>query len=1086
MKKIILIFSLLCLCFYNGNGSVLVMADIARENDTWSLTITGYDGPIREGSTLQLQAILTPSSTMYNVYTWSSSNTAVATVDDNGIVTAVSEGAATITCVLSAEGNTQYFRTPDQTISCDITVIKKSPTVEVITFADAEVKRICVENWDTDGDGELSYTEAAAVTDIGLAFKENKSIKYFNELSHFTGLTSISDYAFYDCSLISVIIPNSVKKIGNAAFYGCGALSSMTIPDSVTLIDVCAFSGCKTLTSVTIPKSVTSIGTYAFSECECLKTIVVASENTKYDSREDCNAVIETASNTLVVGCNNTFIPNTVTSIAGGAFYECSRLSSVTLPNGITSIGGSAFYGCRSLTSIIIPDSVTSIDNIAFYGCTDLTSVTIGKGLTNLGNSVFYGCGKLKHVTVKWKTPIGNALSPFNNSNWQNAILYVPYGTKEVYMTIADWKNFKEIVEMAPEASEIINFSDAEVKRICVENWDTNGDGELSFGEAAAVTDIGQVFKANSVITSFVELQYFTGLTSIGDRAFDNCKNLTNLRLPEGISSIELGAFLHCDLHSIYIPASVKEIGIYPFVHNSNLTSIQVDAANTYYDSRNECNAIIETSSNTLIQGCKTTVIPSGIKKIGDFAFEFVDLEHMDLPQGLEEISWCAFYGCANLEEVAFPDGLKSIGRFAYDGCTSLENIVIPASTTYVRGSSFAGCYNIEMLQVAPGSATYISPDGSNAVVSKDGTKLVAGCKNTIIPETVVVIGYECFYDQKNLTTVSIPALVTTIEDYAFCGCDALTEIDIPKNVETIGEYAFSGNRIVSVTVRREVPIAITANVFTNRANSILYVPFGCKAAYKDADYWKDFKEIVELEEDSELDDEIEVTDISSLSDAIYIDPMEGGAGDIVKMEIRLKNVTTPVGCSFSLTLPEGFRLAKDEDNDIIYELDRRAKKMSITMKDWDNGSYNFALTPSSGTATISGNDGTIITLYLHVPEDAVTNKTYGIHLTLNKMNLIVDGQLHESSLSDITTSFYVYDYVLGDVNSDGVVTPADAIMIIYHYFKMEQNDFNPIAADLNFDGFITPSDAIEALELYFDSNSPNSVRKKNPELDPQ
>lgn len=1304
MKKIILIFSLLCLCFYNGNGSVLVMADIARENDTWSLTITGYDGPIREGSTLQLQAILTPSSTMYNVYTWSSSNTAVATVDDNGLVTAVSEGAATITCVLSAEGNTQYFRTPDQTISCDITVIKESPTVEVITFADAEVKRICVENWDTDGDGELSYTEAAAVTDIGTVFKDKKDITTFKELAYFTSLSSIEDEAFRGCrSLTSMTIPNGVTSIGywafadcpqlatitipnsvtsisdaafsnctslnlvdlssnlseingylfencssltslsipssvsfigcyafkgctgltsmiipnsitrifanafegcsgmttvtipnrlisidNFVFKGCSGLTSVTIPNSVKSITKGAFSGCAGLTTVSVPSSVTSIGEYAFSNCRSLasvtisngvksigeyafsgcrnltslfipkslttiaqpafnscvsiETIVVEDGNTKYDSRDNCNAVIETASNTLVQGCKSTVIPNSVTTIDIYAFYGCSGLTSVTIPNSVTnipvwdgpngttafsgcnnletiivesgnakydsrgncnalintstnslllgckntvipntvtSIKGYAFYGRSGLTSVTIPNSVTSISEYAFQRCPDLTSVIIPNSVTSIGEYAFDGCTSITSVTVGTSNPLSINSSVFPNRT--KAILYVPMGSKAAYSAAKYWKDFKEIVEMAN-----IDFADAEVKRICVENWDTNGDGELSFGEAAAVTDIGQVFKANSVITSFVELQYFTGLTSIGDRAFDNCKNLTNLRLPEGISSIELGAFLHCDLHSIYIPASVKEIGIYPFVHNSNLTSIQVDAANTYYDSRNECNAIIETSSNTLIQGCKTTVIPSGIKKIGDFAFEFVDLEHMDLPQGLEEISWCAFYGCANLEEVAFPDGLKSIGRFAYDGCTSLENIVIPASTTYVRGSSFAGCYNIEMLQVAPGSATYISPDGSNAVVSKDGTKLVAGCKNTIIPETVVVIGYECFYDQKNLTTVSIPALVTTIEDYAFCGCDALTEIDIPKNVETIGEYAFSGNRIVSVTVRREVPIAITANVFTNRANSILYVPFGCKAAYKDADYWKDFKEIVELEEDSELDDEIEVTDISSLSDAIYIDPMEGGAGDIVKMEIRLKNVTTPVGCSFSLTLPEGFRLAKDEDNDIIYELDRRAKKMSITMKDWDNGSYNFALTPSSGTATISGNDGTIITLYLHVPEDAVTNKTYGIHLTLNKMNLIVDGQLHESSLSDITTSFYVYDYVLGDVNSDGVVTPADAIMIIYHYFKMEQNDFNPIAADLNFDGFITPSDAIEALELYFDSNSPNSVRKKNPELDPQ
>lgn len=424
-------------------------------------------------------------------------------------------------------------------------------------------------------------------------------------------------------------------------------------------------------------------------------------------------------------------------------------------------------------------------------------------------------------------------------------------------------------ITVKKKSSSIITFVDPEVKRICVENWDTDNDGELSHVEAAAVTDIGVVFKGNKTITSFDELQYFRGLTSIMERAFENCTHLSSLIMPEGISSIGRGAFLYCAIESLYIPASVVEIGLYAYVGNKKLISIQVDDANTHYDSRNQCNAIIETSTNTLIQGCKTTIIPSGVKNIGNFAFEFMDLAHIDLPQGLEKIAWCAFYGCTNLDEIIFPDGLKFIDRYAFNGCLGLKGIVIPASVEYLGGAAFAGCYNIETLTVAPGSETYISPEGSNAIFSKDGSVLVVGSKNSVIPETVVTIGEESFRDQSLLTNISFPANLSAIKDYAFCGCTNLNEIDIPSSVESIGEYAFSGCHLFSVNIRKNVPIAITADVFTNRDNAVLYVPKGCRDSYIAADYWKDFKEIVEkgdpLLGDVNGNDEIDIGDVVSI-----------------------------------------------------------------------------------------------------------------------------------------------------------------------------------------------------------------------------
>ena len=431
----------------------------------------------------------------------------------------------------------------------------------IITFADPNVKQICVQYWDTNNDGELSYAEAAVVTSLIPAgenespFYYNDNVTSFDELQYFTGLTTIELAAFAYCrnlasviipssvtslrrmafcgtALTSLDIPNSVNTIGSDAVSECYNLQTVTLPNTLTTIGSMAFYYCTSLTSIEIPASVTTIGYNPFSRCPSLASIMVDENNTVYSSPNNCNAIIKTETHTLISGCMNTIIPDVVTTIGEDAFLG-SGLVSMIIPNNVTAIGERAFFDCYSLTSVVLPNNLTVISSETFRGCTALPSIEIPNSVTSIGTWAFFECNSL---------------------------------------------------------------------------------------------------------TSFV------------------------------------------------IPATVTSLGYNPFGQCASLVSITVDGNNPVYSSPNNCNAIIETTTHTLVTACINTVIPDDVTTIGVYAIMVSNLTSIEIPNSVTSILGFSFWQTP-LTSIEIPNSVTSIGKYAFYCCTALASITMRSIMPPVLGN---------------------------------------------------------------------------------------------------------------------------------------------------------------------------------------------------------------------------------------------------------------------------------------------------------------------------------------------------------------------------------------------------------------
>ena len=368
-------------------GTAIISATAGGKTATCSITVTTQpveglslnrtSASLLMNETLTIIATVNPDDAADKTVTWSSSNPGVATVN-NGVVKALKIGQARITA--KAEG---------KTADCDISVIKL-PTSGIIEFQDNMVKQACVAKYDTDKDGELSYEEASAVTDLNGLFYHYGPITSFDEFKYFTSVTKLPDNFFNGCRNLKYIsIPSSVTTIGDDCFSGCESLSSIDIPSSVTKLGKECFCICKSLSGIYLPSSILEIGEYCFSACYSLSGIEIPSSVTKIP--DFCFSACTSLSKVI--------IPSSVTEFGVGCFEWCP-LSNFDIPSSVTKLGGYLFYGCGSLSSINIPSSVTKLGDACFYGCSSLTHINIPSSVTELGDECFMWCSSLAHLKI--------------------------------------------------------------------------------------------------------------------------------------------------------------------------------------------------------------------------------------------------------------------------------------------------------------------------------------------------------------------------------------------------------------------------------------------------------------------------------------------------------------------------------------------------------------------------------------------------------------------------------------------------------------------------------------------------------------
>ena len=600
----------------------------------------------------------------------------------------------------------------------------------------------------------------------------------------------------------NTIIPYGVEEIDEGAFGYCMELTEITIPESVLTIGNNAFHRCESLQSITVPNTIKSIGENAFSSCISLPIEdnaryagkflleVVDKSLTECKIREDTLCIFSEAFS----GCSQLAsidIPNSVVSIGAESFFGCSSLTSIRLPNNIRIIRDYTFFGCSALKSIIIPDSVTVIECSAFQDCTSLQTIHLSNSLKRIESGAFNGCHSLTSVQL-------------------------PNQLKEIWgSAIKDCSSLKEII--IPE----------NVKSVGAESF----RGCSSLASVILRDGVENIGRSAFSYTALSSILLPDSLLKIDEYAFSHCNNLKSITIPERTESIRYGVFSNCqDLEAIHI--HVKN----PAVADPNIGEdsviVESEEGTDYYSENTQVFIHLKAFDGIDFERV-ILYVPTGAEKTYKThpafqKFKIIKTEDFfDTSEFFYSDNGKSICGVCDLlrSTITIPDTVFRIDDLAFNGCTELGHITIPACISTIGKDLFDGCEKLSTIKVASGNSVYDSRNDCNAIIKTDANILVAGCGNSVIPDSVTAIASYAFKGS-SLKRITIPASITSIGQDAFKDCSNLQEIHIQitmPNKLVVNAYEFKG---------------------VDFDSCVLFVPRGCLVSYRSHPAFCQFKKI--------------------------------------------------------------------------------------------------------------------------------------------------------------------------------------------------------------------------------------------------